>query len=161
MVHFEAGRDTSHALINDILYDELGYPSDSLRTTNLYFQQVTWPSTVRMIETADTFNIKLTLAIQSQMAEYILRDTSKINLFNRWVDNGHELAMHHHGVNHIDWGGYTNRFQGIPYPNDNLWLNKFQNSGLYLGNMRCNRQKGVCFQLVFFMWTKRSLYFSG
>lgn len=136
MVHFEAGRDTSHPLINEILFDELGYPPDSLRTNNLYFQQATWLSTVHMIETADTFNIKLTLAIQSQMAEYILRDTNKINLFNNWIDNGHEFAMHHHGVNHIDWGGYTNRFQGTSYPDDYLWLDKFQNSGLYRGNMQ-------------------------
>ncbi len=136
MVHFEAGRDTSHPLINKILFDELGYPPDSLRTNNLYFQQVTWLSTVHMIETADTFNIKLTLAIQSQMAEYILRDTNKISLFNNWIDNGHEFAMHHHGVNHIDWGGYTNRFQGTSYPDDYLWLDKFQNSGLHLGDMQ-------------------------
>jgi hypothetical protein len=135
MVHFEAGRDTSHPLINEILFDELGYPPDSLRTNNLYFQQATWLSTVHMVETADTFNIKLTLALQSQMAEYILQDTEKINLMNEWVQNGHELAMHHHGINHIDWGGYTNRFQGTPYPDDYLWLDKFQNSGLYRGNM--------------------------
>lgn len=136
MVHFEAGRDTSHPLINEILFDELGYPPDSLRTNNLYFQQATWLSTVHMIETADTFNIKLSLAIQSQMAEYILRDTNKINIFNNWIDIGHEFAMHHHGVNHIDWGGYTNRFQGTSYPDDYVWLDKFQNSGLYRGNMQ-------------------------
>ncbi len=136
MVHFEAGRDISHPLINEILFDELEYSPDSLRTNNLYFQQVTWLSTVHMIETADTFNIKLTLAIQSQMAEYILRDANKINLFNNWIDNGHEFAMHHHGVNHIDWGGYTNRFQGTSYPDDYLWLDRFQNSGLYRGNMQ-------------------------
>ncbi|MDN5290991.1 MAG: hypothetical protein PWQ06_1230 [Anaerophaga sp.] len=135
MVHFEAGRDTSHPLINKILFDELGYPPDSLRTNNLYFQQVFWLSTVHMIETADTFNVKLTLAIQSQMAEYILQDTNKINLFKNWIDNGHEFAMHHHGINHIDWGGYTNRFQETSYPDDYLWLDKFQNSGLYRGNM--------------------------
>jgi len=136
MVHFEAGRNTSHSLINEILFDELGYPPDSLRTNNLYFQRVTWLSTVHMIETADTFNIKLTLALQSQMAEYILQDTDKINLFNNWIDNGHEFAMHHHGINHIDWGGYTNRFQGTSYPDDYLWEDKFQNSGLNRGNMQ-------------------------
>lgn len=135
MIHFEAGRDTSHPMINEILFNELGYPPDSLRTNNLYFQQATWLSTVHMIETADTFNIKLTLAIQSQMAEYILLDPNRINLFDSWIANGHEFAMHHHGINHIDWGGYTNRFQSTPYPNDNLWLDKFQNSGLYRGNM--------------------------
>ncbi len=135
MVHFEAGRDTSHPLINKILFDELGYPPDSLRTNNLYFQQATWLSTVHMVETADTFNIKLTLALQSQMAEYILQDNEKINLMNEWVQNGHELAMHHHGINHIDWGGYTNRFQGTSYPDDYMWIDKFENSGLYRGNM--------------------------
>ena len=136
MVHFEAGRDTSHPLINEILYKELGYPPDSLRTNNLYFQHVTWLSTVHIVQTADTFNIKLTLALQSQMAEYILQDTNKINIINNWVNVGHEFAMHHHGVNHIDWGGYTNRFQGTSYPDDFLWLDKFQNSGLYRGNMQ-------------------------
>jgi len=136
MVHFEAGRDTSHPMMNEILFNELGYPPDSLRTNNLYFQQVTWLSTVHMVETADTFNIKLTLAIQSQMAEYILQDANKINLFNSWIENGHEFAMHHHGVKHIDWGGYTNRFQGTSYPDDYLWLDRFQNSGLYRGEMQ-------------------------
>jgi hypothetical protein len=44
--------------------------------------------------------------------------------------------MHHHALNHVDWGGYTNRFQGISYPDDYLWLDKFQNSGLYRGSMQ-------------------------
>ncbi len=136
MVHFEAGRDTTHPLINEILFNELGYPPDSLTTNYLIFQHVLWPSVVNMVQIADSFNIKLTLALQSQMAEYILRDTNKINTFNSWVLNGHELAMHHHGLNHVDWGGYTNRFQGVQYPDDYMWLDKFQNSGLYRGNMQ-------------------------
>jgi len=136
MVHFEAGRDTTHPLINEIVSDELGYPPDSLTTNNLIFQRVLWPSVVDMVQIADSFNIKLTLALQSQMAEYILRDTNKINTFNSWVQNGHELAMHHHGVNHVDWGGYTNRFQGVQYSDDYMWLDQFQNSGLYRGNMQ-------------------------
>ena len=110
MVHFEAGRDTTHPIINEIVYNELGYPPDSLTTNSLTFQRVFWPSVVNMVQIADSFNIKLTLALQSQMAEYILQDTNKINIFNNWVQNGHELAMHHHGIGHIDWGGYTNRF---------------------------------------------------
>ncbi len=136
MVHFESGRDTTHPLINEILFDELGYPPDSLTTNSLYFQQVLWPAIVNMIQTADSFNIKLTLALQSQMAEYILQDEGKISLMYDWVQNGHELAVHHHGINHVDWGGYTNRFQGTVYPDDHIWEDKFLNSGLYRGNMQ-------------------------
>jgi len=136
MVHFEAGRDTTHPLINQIVYNELGFPPDSLLNNSLTFQQILWPSIVDMVQTADSFDIKLTLALQSQMAEYILQDTDKINIFNEWVNNGHELAMHHHGINHIDWGGYTNRFQGTPYPDDYLFLDRFLNSGLFRGNMQ-------------------------
>ncbi len=136
MVHFESGRDTTHPLINEILFDELGYPPDSLTTNSLYFQQVLWPATVNMVQTADSFNIKLTLALQSQMAEYILQDEGKISLMYDWVQNGHELAVHHHGINHVDWGGYTNRFQGIVYPDDHIWEDKFLNSDLYRGNMQ-------------------------
>jgi len=35
MIHFEAGRDTTHPLINEILFNELGYPPDSLITRNI------------------------------------------------------------------------------------------------------------------------------
>ncbi len=136
MVHFEAGRDTTHPLINDILFNEFGYPPDSLTTNSLTFQRLIWPSVVSMVQTADSFNIKLTLALQSQMAEYILRDTQKINIFNDWVQNGHELAMHHHGIGHVDWGGYTNRFQGTVYPGDDFYLDRYLNSGLYRGDMQ-------------------------
>lgn len=135
MVHLEAGRDTTHPLINKIVYDELGYSPDSLTTNSLYFQSVFWIPLVHMVQTADTFNVKLTLALQSQMAEYILQDLNKISIFNSWINNGHEFAVHHHGVNHIDWGGYTNRFQDTSYPDDYMWSDKFQNSGLYRGNM--------------------------
>jgi len=105
-------------------------------TNNLIFQSVFWPSVVNMVQIADSFNIKLTLALQSQTAEYILQDPNKINIFSDWINSGHELAMHHHGVNHIDWDGYTNRFQDTPYSDDYIWVDKFQNSGLYKGNMQ-------------------------
>jgi len=136
MVHFEAGRDSGFYAFQDILNNELDYPLDSMVTNNLYFQEATWPATVNLVQTADTFNIKLTLALQSQMAEYILQDIDKINTVEGWMNNGHEFAIHHHGINHVDWGGYTNRFQGTPYSDDNLWEDKFINSGLYRGDMQ-------------------------
>jgi len=58
---------------------------------------------------ADKYNHKLTLEFNPNWATYILQDSSKLNLLRSWEQNGHEIALHHHGPTHPDWNGYTNR----------------------------------------------------
>lgn len=72
-----------------------------------------------MLQEADKYDIKLTLAFNPQWAEYILKDTVKVNLVKLWVKKGHEISFHHHGIKHVDWNGYSNRPQA---KNDSLYL---------------------------------------
>ena len=66
-------------LISLWVYNELSYPPDSLTTNNLIFQHIFWPSIVHMVQTADSSNIKLTLALQSQMAAYIAKNRDSLH----------------------------------------------------------------------------------
>ncbi|MGM0600683.1 MAG: hypothetical protein ACQETH_12810 [Candidatus Rifleibacteriota bacterium] len=111
MVHLEAGSDDRCPLFQEIL-KEAGMGSAPLNTKSLSLQKAIWPSVVKLVEAAQKYGHKLTLAINPQWAEYILQDKEKIKICRKWVSGGHEFAFHHHGLNHLDWNGYTNR--GLP-----------------------------------------------
>ncbi|MBI3378242.1 MAG: hypothetical protein HY035_07580 [Nitrospirae bacterium] len=87
VIHFEVGGDTRR----------------------LEYQNTFWPATVDLIKLADRYDAKLTLQFTPQWAEYILNDRYKFNLFKGWQRHGHEAGLHHHGYDHRDWDGYTNR----------------------------------------------------
>lgn len=78
-------------------------------TRNLAYQRKYWPETVELIKMANQYNAKLTLQFNPQWAEYILKDGNKFNLIKEWQKQDHEIALHHHGCDHGDWNGYTNR----------------------------------------------------
>ncbi len=78
-------------------------------TRNLEHQRSYWPTTIRLVDLADQFKAKLTMHFNPQWAEYILKDPNKLNLLKHWQGQGHEIGIHHHGYDHNDWDGYTNR----------------------------------------------------
>ena len=86
-IHFEVGGDTK----------------------SLEFQESFLPKTIELVELAEQYSAKLTLQFNPQWAEYILKDISKLNLLKNWQQKGHEVGLHHHGYDHGDWNGYTNR----------------------------------------------------
>ena len=78
-------------------------------TKSLQFQQSYWPVLADIINLADKFTAKLTLQFNPQWIEYILEDRIKLAEIRKWQEMGHEMGLHHHGYDHDDWNGYTNR----------------------------------------------------
>ncbi len=78
-------------------------------TINLEYQKAYWLTAVNLVKLADQYSAKLTLQFNPQWAEYILNDPNKLNLLRKWQQHGHEVGLHHHGYDHGDWNGYTNR----------------------------------------------------
>jgi hypothetical protein len=78
-------------------------------TNNLEYQEEYWPHAVNLIKLADLYDARLTLQLNPQWSEYILQDKNKFDLLKEWQRRGHEVALHHHGYDHMDWNGYTNR----------------------------------------------------
>ncbi|MBU4070162.1 MAG: hypothetical protein KJ646_04230 [Nanoarchaeota archaeon] len=64
-----------------------------------------------IVDKADQYNIKLTLMFTAQWSDYIVTH-NKLEKISEWEKNGHEIAQHHHSVNHGNWDGYTD------YPED-------------------------------------------
>ena len=86
-IHFEVGGDTK----------------------NLAHQEALWPAAIDLIDLAGQYNAHLTLQFNPQWVEYFLKDKTKLELLKRWQQEGHEIGFHHHGYDHGDWNGYTNR----------------------------------------------------
>jgi hypothetical protein len=76
---------------------------------SLEHQKAFWPSTIGLIDLANQYNVKLTLQFNPQWAEYILKDRKHLSIIRKWQKTGHEIGLHHHGYDHKDWNGYTNR----------------------------------------------------
>jgi hypothetical protein len=108
MIHFEVGGDRNFKVYQELCKTALksGFTIDN---RSLDYQKALWPTAKALVEEADRYNLKLTLAFTPQWAEYILQDDNKIEQVKEWLANGHELAFHHHGIDHIDWDGYSNR----------------------------------------------------
>ena len=87
VIHFEVGGDTK----------------------TLEYQKAYWPTAVNLVKLADQYSAKLTLQFNPQWAEYILNDQNKLNLLKKWQQHGYEVGLHHHGYDHGNWNGYTDR----------------------------------------------------
>lgn len=87
VIHFEVGGDTR----------------------SLEYQNTFWPAAVDLIKLADRYDAKLSLQFNPQWAEYVMKDKSNFYLLKEWQKQGHEVGLHHHGYDHGDWNGYTNR----------------------------------------------------
>lgn len=60
-----------------------------------------------MVARADTYNIKLTIMLSAQWADYIAESPERLAEVRGWKASGHELSAHHHGVWHGSWDGYS------------------------------------------------------
>ncbi len=87
-----------------VIHFEVGSHTESLEHQALF-----WPAVVDLLTLANQYKINLTLQFTPQWAEYIIRDHSKLGLLKRWLHQGHEAGLHHHGYDHGDWDGFTNR----------------------------------------------------
>lgn len=67
-----------------------------------------YPTLERMVAKADTYNIKLTIMLSAQWADYIAESPERMVELEKWKSEGHEIAGHHHSLNHGNWDGYTN-----------------------------------------------------
>jgi hypothetical protein len=88
-IHFEVGGDTK----------------------NLAHQEALWPAAIDLIDLAGQYNAHLTLQFNPQWAEYIVKGPGRLYLLRSWRQQGHEVGLHHHGYDHEDWNGYTNRIE--------------------------------------------------
>ena len=102
MIHFEAGY--KGRLDNDLPID---IPSEYM-TMTFGWQEYLFETAEKLIAKADDYGFHLTLAFNPQWAEYILLDSAKIDTVKGWQERGHEIAFHHHSINHPDWNGYSN-----------------------------------------------------
>ena len=129
MVHLEAGADGRYAVFRRIVNTELGLGPEAITTTSLAYQRALWPTTVRLVALADKYGVRLTLGLNPQWAEYVLQSDERVAVVREWKRRGHELAFQHHGINHLDWNGYTNRFAGAHHDDDARHLARFRNGG--------------------------------
>ena len=110
MIHFEAGY--KGRLNNDLPID---IPVEYL-TMDFGWQEYLFETAEKLVQKADYYDFHLTLAFNPQWAEYILLDNEKINTVRLWQEKGHEIAFHHHSLNHPDWNGYSNDPNAINNP---------------------------------------------
>jgi hypothetical protein len=135
MIHLEAGGDSKFRIFQDILREKLK-PEYVINNRSLAYQKALWPTVIKLVQLADKYDFKLSLTLNPQWAEYILKDNQKIEHVSKWVHNGHELAFHHHGINHIDWNGYSNRFKNNHFKNREDKFTKKLDSDSYRGSVK-------------------------
>ncbi|MFQ5570773.1 MAG: T9SS type A sorting domain-containing protein [Rhodothermales bacterium] len=62
---------------------------------------------IRLVDTAASYGVLLTLEFTPQWADAILADPLKLDRVRAWQQQGHEVGAHHHGIYHPSWDGYT------------------------------------------------------
>jgi hypothetical protein len=92
MIHFEAGY--KGRLDNDL---PIGLP-EKYRIMDFGWQEYLFETAKKLVQKADDYGFHLTLAFNPQWAEYILLDSSRINIIKQWQEQGHEVAFHHHSI---------------------------------------------------------------
>ena len=73
------------------------------------WQDEFWPTLVEFVSVADQHSAKLTVMLTAQWIEFVLADAGRTYLVREWARRGHEIGLHHHGADHPDWDGFTNR----------------------------------------------------
>jgi hypothetical protein len=71
---------------------------------------------VELVEKANEYEFKLTLAFTPQWGKFIASDSARLDLARQWRTQGHEIGFQHHPVTHIDWDGYSNESDVVNYP---------------------------------------------
>jgi len=68
-----------------------------------------FPLLETLVDSAEYYNVTLTLQFTPQWADSILTIPQRKNLLKIWQSHGHEIALHHHGLGARNyWDGYTN-----------------------------------------------------
>ena len=68
-----------------------------------------WTALVNLVAAADLRYIKLTIQFSPQWVPLILPYPNRRALIAAWHDAGHEIAAHHHTIDHAAmWDGYSN-----------------------------------------------------
>jgi hypothetical protein len=67
-----------------------------------------WEDLENLVTLADEYDVKLTLHFSVGWAEYAIANEEILTQVRSWESNGHELGMHHHGLSHGTWDGYSN-----------------------------------------------------
>jgi len=113
MIHLEAGYQSR---LDNNLPPGIVLP-DEYRKRELGWQEYLWPTVISLVQKADQYGFKLTLAFNPQWGQFILLDPAKVSLVRQWQAAGHEVGFHHHARNHPDWNGYSNANTGAnPVP---------------------------------------------
>jgi hypothetical protein len=73
------------------------------------WEEFFWESFKEFVKMADSYDAKLTIEMNPQWVEFFKADEDRLKTVMDWYKNGHELALQHHGADHIDWNGFTNR----------------------------------------------------
>ncbi len=69
---------------------------------------VVFSDLVDLVDTANYFDVKLTLEFSKPWCDTIISSAGYMSLVRQWQLQGHEIAAHHHDYLHPDWDGYSN-----------------------------------------------------
>ena len=68
-----------------------------------------FPNLESLVDSANNYNIKLTIEFTSFWVDSILPFTARLNKISIWESQGHEIGLHHHGVDASGiWDGFSN-----------------------------------------------------
>ena len=87
-----------------------------------------WPLLERFMALADQYGVKVTLQFSAPWAEYVYQN-NLLDTVYAWENEGHEIALHHHGPTHKFFDGYTNDPTAVRADG---W---YATDGTYLGSM--------------------------
>lgn len=100
ILHLEVGNFPEHQ--TEPFFNELS-------TTTSNWQEFFYPTLVSFVDFADQWEMKLTLLVNPQWIEFFMSDTNRTATLRGWIQSGHEIGLQHHGADHIDWNGFTER----------------------------------------------------
>ena len=99
-------------------------PYDTHEAATLQYVDTFWPTLQELVAVADIGAAKLNLLFNPQWGKYINEDphcmpslgySSCLEEVHSWEANGHAIGLHHHGMYHGSWNGYTNRTEWKQY----------------------------------------------
>jgi hypothetical protein len=129
MVHLEAGYKACK--VAGKLPE--GLPAD---VCSQGWQEFFWPTVIKLVDKANEYGFKLTLAFTPQWGAFIAKDSACLNLVRQWKAQGHEIGFQHHAVTHVDWDGYANIYsKGTDTVNDALYLGPVNDGLSYVATL--------------------------
>ena len=109
MIHLEAGYKACK-VANNLP------PGLSADVCTQGWQEYFWPTVTELVNKANEYGFKLTLAFTPQWGKFIASDSARLDLVRQWKTQGHEIGFQHHAITHADWDGYSNGPEAVNYP---------------------------------------------